>query len=222
MKHVMTNRTTHLIGIVLIVHVIHCVNAENDTACDDIAIPGIVKNVHTMYATNGWAMGPFDAHFVPVQDLLKTIYEHRIRPVEIALEQVCYKGMGRCEEKLRNKMRVNWACTDIPGILVKSSQHANPCGKPYRMLDGGHRICKMLLRVPPPRTANYFVLTEEQLVPLIRPKKYYGVERSRWSLDDTTQIMWYLGRVTMRASLASAFKTASPVSSLRPSDTGEL
>ena len=67
------------------------------------------------------------------------------------------------------------ACTAVPGIAVRSRQ--NPCGLPYRVVDGAHRLCAHKQALwewheaggagLPPCAPRYFVLEESDFAPLI-------------------------------------------------------
>ena len=67
------------------------------------------------------------------------------------------------------------ACPAVPGIAVRSQQ--NPCGLPYRVVDGAHRLCAHKQALwewheaggagLPPCAPRYFVLEESDFAPLI-------------------------------------------------------
>ena len=94
---------------------------------------------------------------------MRSIFEHiaatGLQPQPAPLAHVCHKGMATaddaavdglptdgakglrriCGARLREASRMAYACPSVPGILVRTEQ--NPCGLPYRMVDGAHRIC---------------------------------------------------------------------------------
>uniref|UniRef100_A0A7S4BM90 Exostosin GT47 domain-containing protein n=1 Tax=Chrysotila carterae TaxID=13221 RepID=A0A7S4BM90_CHRCT len=107
-------------------------------------------------------------YVIPVDSMKLHLSSNRIRPVPIPLEQICHKGMvskqavaafaaaakggeklngdelhdfsKSCRVKL-DSPRGARACASAPPIVVKSSY--NPCGLPYRSIDGTHRICAL-------------------------------------------------------------------------------
>ena len=61
----------------------------------------------------------------------------------------------------------------VPGILVRSTQ--NPCSKPYRMVDGAHRICRMKAA----GKRGCFITDEATALSLVVPYPAHGAKAQR-------------------------------------------
>jgi hypothetical protein len=79
---------------------------------------------------------------------------------------ICWKGSDDPRAKQRGSpWRYGRADPSVPGILARTS--INPCGKPFRMIDGAHRMAKLTLESN--ITASlFYVLNGTQLPPLVQ------------------------------------------------------
>ena len=70
------------------------------------------------------------------------------RPEALDLDQVCHRREVVSEDRLAG------CDPEIPGIVLRGA--ANPCGLPYRLIDGNHRLHR--LRAAGRRHGPFFVL----------------------------------------------------------------
>jgi len=79
----------------------------------------------------------------------------KLEPVLIHHDEICWKYMADPEQrKLESKVRYNNANVMIPGILAEVP---NPCNLKYRMIDGGHRMCKLKLETNFTKSMFYII-----------------------------------------------------------------
>ena len=61
----------------------------------------------------------------------------KLKPQSINIADIGHKPTDKIEQKDSRYINAN---LDLPGIVVKGM--SNPLGKPYRMIDGRHRLLK--------------------------------------------------------------------------------
>ena len=108
-----------------------------------------LRSVHNLH-DGGWALGgQGDGHYIRVAELLKAVAAKKRAPQTLRIEQICHKGMELspshdaadlnvvCAAALANAQRIQSACAEVPGIVVRSRQ--NPCSECRSA--GFHRHC---------------------------------------------------------------------------------
>jgi hypothetical protein len=183
-----------------------CVDEQNTCNSTPAAECGRPKTfLHVLRSTHSLSgVWDFDRRgegfHVRVGAAINHIVERRLRPRNVPLTRICHKGMKRASDELTARLerdcgarlatveRMQHVCARVPGVLVRSSQ--NPCGTPYRMIDGAHRLCahkRELQRwldrqgdepaagaeasAGPPCAPRFFVLEEEEMVRLVEAAK---------------------------------------------------
>ena len=128
-------------------------------------------NGHHRILDGAWSFGGYGGgHCIQVEDMMWHVIGAQLMPQRVPLSLICHKGrektggaprlantsrMGSpsairnalledCAVKLAEPHRMQRADALVPSILTRS--HDNPCGLPYRMLDGSHRACGQKLR----------------------------------------------------------------------------
>ena len=126
----------------------HHISDGEHIKLDDGNLPSeIFLGRHTI--KKPWSLGKYDNNVITVEDMYRIILKRRLHPVAIDFRDICHKDMGPtnqsiesiCGRKFKDAARADRGPAQVPGILVRSTQ--NPCSKPYRMVDGAHRICRM-------------------------------------------------------------------------------
>ena len=158
---------------------------ESEVKCVRVPIDNTL-GYHTLHRP-GWQFGGKGGngkkrngrseYVIQVLQMLFTIAKLKLKPQQILVREICQKDMdvkrlwsrSFCYFK-KNSRRMAKACPSIPGVLVETSQ--NPCGLPYRMIDGAHRLCALKLKLhtydaDSNFTAPYFVLPEHDAENLI-------------------------------------------------------
>lgn len=145
-----------------------------------------------------WDLGPRMTNpdsCLQVWPVLRLLAKDRRKPQLLPLDQVCHKpmhmdglggledasasycgdptesgnvtGQGRRRRTLSNfHKRIDAACPLVPGIVAMGAP--NPCGARYRMLDGRHRVCKLKRLTPEQTHAWFYVVTGDEVLPLVR------------------------------------------------------
>lgn len=86
---------------------------------------------------NEWSLPPFDPHKVHVLPIEPLIAMCGLKtPQLLGLAEVCYRDNIVSVERYRG------CDTSYPGVVAEHV--ANPCAKRYRLLDGNHRVHKLL------------------------------------------------------------------------------
>lgn len=83
-----------------------------------------------------WRLPPLDANrtwLIWIEPVVERTLDRL--PVMLDFEQVCHRREVVSAERLA-------ACDpEIPGIVLRAA--ANPCGLPYRLIDGNHRVHRL-------------------------------------------------------------------------------
>lgn len=126
-----------------------------------------------------WPIGGIVEGAVLVEDIMGVVLRKKIRPRLIDFRELCHKNMESkeelydmskiCEVKFKDGkyLREEAGAADVPGLLLNSTENRsdNPCGLPFTMLDGSHRIC--LLKEYGAKQGMYYVLDQHDILPLI-------------------------------------------------------
>jgi len=86
-----------------------------------------------------WSIGEHNNSIIDCKKVYKWIEENNLEPEFIDLNDIAYKPLKFI---VQNSKRYIDADIDMPGIIVANMQ--NPLDKPYRMIDGRHRLLKSL------------------------------------------------------------------------------
>lgn len=111
-----------------------------------------------------WSLPGLDprvVYLLPVDALFEMVKDRQ--PVDLPLDEVCYREDVVSEERLH-------ACSlDYPCIVAEGV--ANPDRRPYRLLDGNHRLHKM--RREHRRSARFYVLKHDDFRHLVKRFEEY-------------------------------------------------
>ena len=160
----------------------HHISDGEHIKLDDGNLPSeIFLGRHTI--KKPWTLGKYDNNVITVEDMYRIILKRRLHPVSVDFREICHKDMGPtnqsmeqiCGRKFKDTTRADRGPSTVPGILVKSTQ--NPCSKPYRMVDGAHRICKM--KAAGVKRGCFFVLDEATALSLVVPYPLHGAKAQR-------------------------------------------
>lgn len=157
---------------------------ESEVKCVRRAIDNTLGK-HNLHRP-GWQFGGKGGHgkrrndrggyVIQTFQMLFTIAKLKLKPQQIRVREICQQDMdvkglwSRSFCYWKHSRRMANACPSIPGVLVETSQ--NPCGLPYRMIDGNHRLCALKLKLhtfdaDSNFTAPFFVLPEHDAENLI-------------------------------------------------------
>ena len=118
-----------------------------------------IKGTHS--CVGQWQLTEGVDQYVEVRDTIPYLLNRD--PIMISHDQIAWKCMDNPSAKLDNR----YIKCDIsyPGIVVEDAP--NPFSKKYRMIDGSHRMAKMLLETLI-RESYFYVLTEKEFYPLLK------------------------------------------------------
>ena len=118
-----------------------------------------IKGTHS--CVGQWQLTEGVDQYVEVRDTIPYLLNRD--PIMISHDQIAWKCMDNPSAKLDNR----YIKCDIsyPGIVVEDAP--NPFSKKYRMIDGSHRMAKMLLETLI-RESYFYVLTEKEFHPLLK------------------------------------------------------
>ena len=118
-----------------------------------------IKGTHS--CVGQWQLTEGVDQYVEVKDTIPYLLNRD--PIMISHDQIAWKCMDNPSAKLDNR----YIECDIsyPGIVVEDAP--NPFSKKYRMIDGSHRMAKMLLETLI-RESYFYVLTEKEFYPLLK------------------------------------------------------
>ena len=118
-----------------------------------------IKGTHS--CVGQWQLTEGVDQYVEVKDTIPYLLNRD--PIMISHDQIAWKCMDNPSAKLDNR----YIKCDIsyPGIVVEDAP--NPFSKKYRMIDGSHRMAKMLLETLI-RESYFYVLTEKEFHPLLK------------------------------------------------------
>ncbi|CAN5232161.1 hypothetical protein BH24PSE2_BH24PSE2_18030 [soil metagenome] len=105
-----------------------------------------------------WGLPPFDPsepHLLPIEPLLNMCRSRT--PQLLQLSDVCYRDRIVSMQRYRN------CDVSQPGIVAENA--ANPCEKRYRLLDGNHRVHKLIASGA--TTHRFYVLEPEDFRHLV-------------------------------------------------------
>jgi len=123
------------------------------------------ETVHRFHLIDGkWPLPPFDPatdHLLPIVPLIEAARDRT--PRTLAFAEVCF------QERVASTARYERCNTAFPGIVLAAAP--NPCNRPYRLVDGNHRVHK--LRTQGAQEGRFFVFTLEEVRHLIRPYRDY-------------------------------------------------
>ena len=160
----------------------HHISDGEHIKLDDGNLPSeIFLGRHTI--KKPWTLGKYDNNVITVEDMYRIILKRRLHPVSVDFREICHKDMGPtnqsmeqiCGRKFKDAARADRGPAQVPGILVRSTQ--NPCSKPYRMVDGAHRICRM--KAAGISQGCFFVLDEATALSLVVPYPAHGAKAQR-------------------------------------------
>ena len=144
---------------------------------------GLTAGAHTWDPS--WDLGPKMTEDTDGSLLLGRVVDLLLKsprsPQKIGFDRLCHKPMhldaypglespnaAYCHDEDISPQRYSAACPLVPGIVAEGAP--NPCGAPYRMLDGRHRICKLKLEFPEVKAAWFFVVRWDEIMELISSK----------------------------------------------------
>lgn len=118
-----------------------------------------IKGIHS--CVGQWQLTEGVDQYVEVRDTIPYLLNRD--PIMILHDQIAWKCMDDPSAKLDNR----YIKCDIsyPGIVVEDAP--NPFSKKYRMIDGSHRMAKMLLETLI-RESYFYVLTEKEFYSLLK------------------------------------------------------
>lgn len=114
--------------------------------------------IHEM--SGPWAISDVNT-FIPALEVYSWIERRKIKPKEIEVSDIGYKPTSNI---LLSSPRYLRADTALPVILVKGMK--NPLKKAYRMIDGRHRLLKVM-NSGSPKIISY-VLDEEDILRFVQ------------------------------------------------------
>lgn len=114
--------------------------------------------IHEM--SGPWAISDVNT-FIPALEVYSWIERRKIKPKEIEVSDIGYKPTSNI---LLSSPRYLRADTALPVILVKGMK--NPSKKAYRMIDGRHRLLKVM-NSGSPKIISY-VIDEEDILRFVQ------------------------------------------------------
>lgn len=118
-----------------------------------------LSGVHTCFGK--WQITTGIDQYAEVRDTIPYLLDRD--PILIPHDQIAWKHMDDPSAKLDNR----YIECDIsyPGIVVEGA--INPFDKKYRMIDGSHRMAKMVLETLI-RESYFYVLTEKEFYSMLK------------------------------------------------------
>tara|TARA_B110000967_G_scaffold207406_1_gene256685 strand:+ start:11756 stop:12112 length:357 start_codon:yes stop_codon:yes gene_type:complete len=117
--------------------------------------------IHVM--EDEWAVLDIDT-IIDCADVYSWVYYKRLTPQPVMIKDVGHKPTTSIKKEDARYLN---AKLSLPGVVVKNMD--NPDGKPYRMIDGRHRLLKAQNSG---RTSMLvYVLNQEQILKFIKPYK---------------------------------------------------
>lgn len=121
---------------------------------------------------------------IPLVSVVERLARHPREPQMLLLSQICHKPMHIGSNKGLDDLKAEYcseavdvsddleqrrfagACPLIPGIVAEGAQ--NPCGAPFRLVDGVHRLCVLKRTRPGVKYAWFFVLSALEALDMIQ------------------------------------------------------
>mmetsp|Transcript_34086 Transcript_34086/g.105454 ORF Transcript_34086/g.105454 Transcript_34086/m.105454 type:complete len:179 (+) Transcript_34086:275-811(+) len=128
-----------------------CPGDGNHTTLEDGLIPSKIFSsgaIHTI--KHSFPLGSRRTGEIAVESMMSVVLAKDLLPAPVNLADVCHKDMSKasgesfehiCGRKKKEVARYARGPPILPSILVRTRM--NPCGLPYRMIDGAHRICRL-------------------------------------------------------------------------------
>jgi len=104
--------------------------------------------------TGEWKLDNTPNMFIDVLQVIPYIQVKQIQPTVIDIADISHKELDSIDT---TEARYITANINYPAIVVEGMQ--NPHNKPYRMIDGRHRLLKQINN----KTINAYVLTEADI-----------------------------------------------------------
>ena len=106
--------------------------------------------------TGDWALPNLPDMIIDSYYVYSYINFKKYKPEYLPISDIAYKDISNIDVE---DSRYLTADTSFPGIVVKDMP--NPYNKPYRLIDGRHRILKRLN--DDQETVNVYILTEQDI-----------------------------------------------------------
>ena len=133
-----------------------------------------IINKHGDWTING------KRHLLPVKVILDYIKTTNKTATKVSLNDIGWKGLHTKDTDGLTE-RYHKCDTTFPGVIVEGGE--NPYSKKYRMIDGSHRIRK-IIRETNQTHSDFFVLSNEEFLGLL--KKH---ESQRWNDDEYIELV---------------------------------
>lgn len=137
-------------------------------AVDSVGPTGRVGCAHKFHLIDKeWCLPPFDpaqVWLLPIDPLIQTARTRQ--PQEIPFTEICFP------RSIASLARYEACDTRYPGIVLANA--ANPCDRKYRLVDGNHRIQKLLALGQ--NGGRFHVFTLDEVHGLVREYSHYIYE----------------------------------------------